>query len=69
MDAFNADMETLIADLKATPRKPGVDEIFYPGELEARADIEQNKTGISLPQDTKATLRAQAKEIGVLAPF
>ena len=69
LDAFNADMETLIADLKATPRKPGVDEIFYPGELEARADIEQNKTGISLPQDTKATLRAQAKEIGVLAPF
>lgn len=66
---FNADMEKLIDELKQTPRKPGVADIFYPGEREAQAEIMQKRGGISLPHDTKAALRAQAKDIGVAAPF
>lgn len=66
---FHADMERLIDDLKAAPRQPGVDEIFYPGELEAVSDARLRKTGISLPDDTAEELRGKARELGVMAPF
>lgn len=35
---FEADMDTLIAELKSGPRGIGTDEIFYPGEIETRND-------------------------------
>ena len=66
---FEADMETLIADLKATPKKPDVDEIFYPGELEARSDARLRQTGIELPKDTADELRDKAAALGIAAPF
>ncbi len=66
---FNADMDALIAELKSTPRRPGVDEIFYPGEIEARNDARHRAEGIDLPDDTVAELRRNAREIGVHAPF
>lgn len=66
---FEADMERLIAELKATPRRPGVAEIYYPGELEAASDARLRETGVNLPADTAADLRAKAREIGVAAPF
>lgn len=67
--AFDADMETLIAELKATPRAPGVDEIFYPGELEARNEAQAFASGIDLPDATAQELRDQAQAIGITAPF
>ncbi len=66
---FEADMETLIAELKATPRQPGVDEIFYPGEIEARSDARLRDAGIDLPQDTAQELRDKARALGIDAPF
>lgn len=67
--AFDADMEALIAGLKATPRRPDTPEIFYPGELEARSDAALRQAGIDLPADTAADLRVQAANLGVTAPF
>jgi LDH2 family malate/lactate/ureidoglycolate dehydrogenase len=69
LDDFNADMETLIAELKSTPRAPAVDEIFYPGEIEARTNARLITQGIELPDATVAELRAQAGAIGITAPF
>ncbi len=69
LSAFEADMETLIAELKATPRRPGVEDIFYPGELEARSDKRNRARGLSLPSDTAAELRQESAKIGVTAPF
>lgn len=66
---FETDMERLIDELKATPRKPNVDEIFYPGELEARSDAKLRKEGIQLPIDTADELRNRARELGITAPF
>jgi LDH2 family malate/lactate/ureidoglycolate dehydrogenase len=62
---FNSDMEAMIARLKSAPRAPGVDEIFYPGEMEARSDALLRQQGVSLPADTVAELDAGAAEIGV----
>jgi LDH2 family malate/lactate/ureidoglycolate dehydrogenase len=62
---FNADMERMIEGLKATPLAEGVDEIFYPGELEIRADAAQRTTGIRLPQDTLVDLNTNAAKHGI----
>lgn len=66
---FTADMERLIAELKATPRRPDVDEIFYPGELEAASDERLRREGIDLPDDTADELREKALALGITAPF
>ncbi|WP_299625936.1 Ldh family oxidoreductase [Pelagibius sp.] len=62
---FAADMERLIADIKAVPRAPGVKEIHYPGELEARAEERQRRHGVVIPEDTLAELDAAARELGI----
>lgn len=69
LEDFHADMERLIDELKATPRQPRVNEIYYPGELEALSDKKLRKNGIDLPQDTADDLRNKARELGVIAPF
>ena len=69
LDDFHADMERLIDGLKATPRQPGVDEIYYPGEMEAVSDAKLRKTGIFLPKDTADELRSKAKELDIIVPF
>ena len=66
---FEADMERMIAGLKDTPRAPGVDEIFYPGEPEARHEAMALANGIELPETTADTLRSEARALGVTAPF
>ncbi|MGI9401262.1 MAG: Ldh family oxidoreductase [Rhizobiaceae bacterium] len=66
---FEADMECLIRELKQTPRGPDIEEIFYPGELEARSEKRLRKEGITLPADTANQLRTEAEKLGVTAPF
>ena len=62
---FNARMEEYIAALKAVPRAQGFEEVFYPGEIEARNDIRNRKEGIQFPQDTIDDLRRIARETGL----
>lgn len=66
---FEADMERMIADLKSTPRSPEAEEIFYPGEIEARNDIRARATGITLPESTVADLVREAGQRGIPTPF
>jgi LDH2 family malate/lactate/ureidoglycolate dehydrogenase len=66
---FEADMERMIAALKSVPRAPGVAEIFYPGEPEARNAEKNLAVGIELPEATRDELRRQAADLGVAAPF
>ena len=69
LDEFEADMERMIAALKATPRRPGVAEIRYPGELEARSEERLLREGIALPGATADGLREEAAGLGIRAPF
>jgi LDH2 family malate/lactate/ureidoglycolate dehydrogenase len=65
---FDARMEAFIAEIKSVPLAQGVDEIFYPGEMEARSDARLRKEGIELPEDTIADLARIARDCG-LAPL
>ena len=65
---FEADMERLIASLKSTPRVQGVDEIFYPGEIEARNAQRSEREGIELPETVFADLTERAARLGVAPP-
>lgn len=69
IDAFEADMEKLIAELKETPRRPDVPEIYYPGEIEALSDKRLRHIGIEIPDDTARELREKSAELGLTAPF
>jgi LDH2 family malate/lactate/ureidoglycolate dehydrogenase len=58
---FNSRMEKFIAELKSVPLAKDVDEVFYPGEIEARNDVRYRKEGLLLPADTLADLAKIAK--------
>jgi LDH2 family malate/lactate/ureidoglycolate dehydrogenase len=65
LSEFNARMEQYIAELKSVPRAQGFDEVFYPGEMEARNNERNRREGIQFPDDTLADLRRIAKETGL----
>jgi LDH2 family malate/lactate/ureidoglycolate dehydrogenase len=64
---FEADMERMIADIRATPLAPGVERLYYPGEIEIANAARHRRDGLALPADTCADLdtlrRAYAVEI------
>ena len=62
---FNATMEEMVATIKSVPLAKGYDEVFYPGELEARNDLHHRKVGLSYPQDTIDDLIKVAREVGL----
>ena len=64
-DAFAARMEALIGQMKAVPPARGFEEVFYPGEIEARADARHRVEGLRLPTDTLEDLHRLAAETGV----
>jgi len=64
---FNARMERFIAEIKSVPLAKGFDEIFYPGEMEARNDIRNRQDGLVLPADTLVDLQRIASETGLTA--
>ena len=66
---FNARMERLIAELKSVPLAQGSDEIYYPGELEARNDAANRRGGLSLPEDLRAELTKMAAAAGLEDPL
>lgn len=61
LDQFQARVDQLVDDLKSVPLAEGFDEVFHPGEIEARREIENRRDGIHLPDDTVRDL-AQAAE-------
>ena len=60
-------MEAWVAEIKSVPRAQGVDEIFYPGEMEARSGERLRREGIELPDDTVDDLERLARECGLAA--
>lgn len=62
---FNARMEEYIARLKAAPPAAGHEEVFYPGEIEARNAARHRVEGLFLPDDTLADLETTARSAGV----
>jgi LDH2 family malate/lactate/ureidoglycolate dehydrogenase len=65
LDQFNARMEQYITEIKSVPAARGFDEVFYPGEIEARNDARNRAEGLLLPDDTLADLARIARETGL----
>jgi LDH2 family malate/lactate/ureidoglycolate dehydrogenase len=59
---FNARMKEWIAEVKSVPLAQGVDEVFYPGEMEANNAIRNRRDGLLLPDDTLTDLKRIARE-------
>ncbi|MDH4151210.1 MAG: Ldh family oxidoreductase, partial [Betaproteobacteria bacterium] len=64
---FNARMEEFIAEIKSVPLAQGYEEVFYPGEMEARNDARNRRQGIEFPDDTITDLKRIAGETGLQA--
>jgi LDH2 family malate/lactate/ureidoglycolate dehydrogenase len=60
-------MEAFVAELKSVPLAQGFDEVFYPGEMEARKDLRHREDGLDLAAETVADLRRIAAETGLQA--
>jgi LDH2 family malate/lactate/ureidoglycolate dehydrogenase len=64
---FNTRMDAFVDELKSVPLAKGVDEVFYPGEMEARSDVRLRAEGLELPDDTFTDLALAAGEAGLPA--
>jgi LDH2 family malate/lactate/ureidoglycolate dehydrogenase len=64
---FHRRMEAFVGELKSVPLAKGYDEVFYPGEMEARNDAKNRTLGLALPEDTRADLQRIARATGLEA--
>lgn len=65
LDEFTADVDALLAAVKAAPAAPGVEEVLLPGELESRAEEQRLHKGIPLDQETWEELHIVAQKVGL----
>jgi LDH2 family malate/lactate/ureidoglycolate dehydrogenase len=62
---FAARMEEMIARIKALPPAPGVAEVMYPGEPEAKTARDRERNGVPLSSVTRTALAKLANELGI----
>jgi LDH2 family malate/lactate/ureidoglycolate dehydrogenase len=65
---FEARMETLIAQVKGVPTGAGIEEIFFPGELEERHTERNRALGIQITAHTWQSLAKLAGETSLPLP-
>jgi LDH2 family malate/lactate/ureidoglycolate dehydrogenase len=68
LDAFERRIEGMIAEIKAVPRAEGFEEVFYPGEIEARNEARHLREGLDLPRKSLDGLLAAGARLGVAGP-
>lgn len=66
---FKARMDHFIRDIKAAKRRPGVDEIFVPGEIDHRRETEYRQHGARLDAVIFDQLAELARKLGIDFPF
>ena len=66
LETFKQEVTDFANYLKATPKAAGVDEIYYPGEIEHKRTQAQLKSGIDVEDKTWAELKALAEEYGAV---
>ena len=65
---FRSEADDLIRYLKTSPLVPGVSEIMYPGEPEARSEAERLQKGIFVEEETWGQIVQAARDLGVTVP-
>ena len=64
-DAFKANIDRMVEEIKSSRRAPGTEEIFLPGEIEFRMEKERLASGIPVGATTVAELREVGRTCGV----
>ena len=62
---FKTHVDGLIEHVKSSPKMPGVDEILFPGEIEAKERKKRLETGIFIEDETWRQITKVAEELGV----
>jgi LDH2 family malate/lactate/ureidoglycolate dehydrogenase len=62
---FDQRMDEYIHSLKDVPLAEGHQQVYFPGEMEAQADLENRRQGLLLPEDTLQSLKQVAIESGL----
>jgi LDH2 family malate/lactate/ureidoglycolate dehydrogenase len=68
LDQFEARIERMIAEIKVVPHAEGFEEVFYPGEIEARNEARHLRDGLDLPEKTVRDLVQAGAALGVAPP-
>ena len=62
---FRGNVDTVVRDLRASKRLPGVERIWLPGEQSAIKRAERSRDGVPVPPALQATLAKVAAELGI----
>jgi L-2-hydroxycarboxylate dehydrogenase (NAD+) len=62
---FRSNVDTVVRDLRASKRLPGVERVWLPGEQSAIKRAERGANGIPVPPALLATLQKLAAELGI----
>ena len=65
LDTFKSEIDEFASYLKSTKTQVGVDEVFYPGELEHIREIERLRDGCMIEDTTWAKLKEVAEKYNV----
>ncbi len=65
VDDFKSEVGKLIDWVKSSPKMPGVETIYVPGEIEAETRRERESEGVCLEDATWSEIRSVAEELGV----
>ena len=65
IDEFKAAVDTVVRDIRASERMPGVERVWLPGEQSHQKRIANARDGIPLPPQLKAVLDKLAGELGI----
>jgi uncharacterized oxidoreductase len=65
IEEFKSNVDELIDYLKTSKKMKGVDELYYPGEIEAKEKEKRLKNGIYVEDETWNQIVDSAKEVGL----
>ncbi len=65
LDEYERELDTLIDWVKSSPKMPGVDEIYFPGEIEDETRRHRERHGIYVEDATWEAILEVADELGV----
>jgi LDH2 family malate/lactate/ureidoglycolate dehydrogenase len=66
---FQERLKTMVDEIHAGERAPGVERLYVPGEIEMETETRRNHEGIPLPEDVIADLTALGKQQNTPFPF
>jgi LDH2 family malate/lactate/ureidoglycolate dehydrogenase len=64
-EQFRANVDTVVRDLRASKRLPGVERIWLPGEQSAIKRVQRGKDGVPVPPALRAALDKVASDLDI----